>query len=87
MEQTIILDGEKMNVGKLFEEKQKSVIAMAKEVAEREFEILELNFMISSQITNQHSKKTDEYIRNLREKVRNKKVDLEEANQYVGCLN
>jgi len=86
MEQTAISDGTKMNVEKLFEEKQKSVIAMAKEVAQREFDILELNFMISSQITKQDSARTDKYLKSLREKVRNKEIELKEADEYIKSL-
>ncbi|GEM_PF-4303210 len=86
MEQTAISDGIKMNVEKLFEEKQKSVIAMAKEVAQREFDILELNFMISSQITKQDSARTDKYLKSLREKVKNKEIELEEADEYIKSL-
>ena len=86
MEQTIIFNGEKMNVEKLFEEKQKYIITMAKEVAQREFDILELNFMISSQITKQDSARTNKYLNKLREKVRNKEIKLEEANKYIKSL-
>lgn len=78
---------EKQNIEELLEEKQKSVVAMAKEIAESEFEILELNFLISSQTTEQDSKETDKYILNLRNKVHNKEIDIEESSNYVKCLN
>ena len=77
---------ERQNIQELLEEKQKSVVTMAKEIAESEFEILELNFLISSQITEQDSKKTDEYIHNLRNKINNKEVNLDEANDYIKSL-
>ena len=77
---------EKQNIREILDEKQKSVVAMAKEIAESEFEILELNFLISSQITEQDSKETDEYILNLREKVFNKEINLDEAKEYLNCI-
>ena len=78
---------ESQNIQELLEEKQKSVVAMAKEIAESEFEVLELNFLISSQITEQDSKETDEYIINLRNKISNKEIKLEGASDYIKCLN
>ena len=86
MEQEITCDGEKVDVGELFEARQKAVGDFAKEVAEREFEILELNFMISSQITKKDSERTDKHLNSLREKVRNKEVNIEKANEYIECL-
>lgn len=81
-----LVDEQGMNIIELFEEKQRVVIAMAKEIAEREFEILELNFMISSQITEQDSKITDDYVNSLRNKVNNGEIGLDEANAYIKCL-
>ncbi len=78
---------EKQNIQELLDEKQKSVVEMAKEIAENEFEVLELNFLISSQITEQDSEETDEYITNLRNKVFNKEIEVGEANDYIKCLN
>ena len=48
MEQTIISDGVKMDVSRLFEEKQKAIGNFAKEVAEREFELMEFNLFVSA---------------------------------------
>lgn len=75
-----------MDIKEILDERMREVGKMAKEIAEREFEILELNLMISSQIAPEHSKKTDEYVKSLREQVKNKDVGLEEADQYLKCL-
>ncbi len=77
---------EKRNIQELLEEKQKSVVSMAKEIAESEFEILELNFLISSQVTEQDSEETDKYILDLRKRVFNKEIKLDEANEYLNCI-
>jgi len=66
-----------MNLQKLFEEKQKEIGEMAKEIAEREFEILEFNLFVSS-AEKERLNKVSKEIRDLRIQIDSGKISFEQ---------
>lgn len=77
MEQEVIYKEMNMNVSKLLEEKQKEVGEMAKEIAEREFELLELNLFISS-IGKKALDEATESVKRIREMEKRGDINLTE---------
>ena len=74
MEQNIISDC-KENFQTLFTEKQKAIGNFAKEVAEREWEIMEFNLFISSS-GKKHLDESTKSVKSLRKLEENGKIDL-----------
>ncbi len=64
-----------MDLRKLFDEQQKIVGQMAKELAEREFELFELNMFISS-VGKEHLDQATADVRFIREQESKGRVDL-----------
>lgn len=76
METEIIKSNRELNIGKLFAERQRVVGLMAKEMAEREFELFEFNLFISAS-GKKHLDKVTKSVKELRESEKKGKINLQ----------
>ena len=77
MEQKQIIGEEQMNIEKLFEEKQKAIGNFAKEIAEREWELMEFNLFVSAS-GKKHLDMASNSVLQLRQLEKEGKIDLKQ---------
>ena len=82
MEQLTISQGEKIDFEKFFEEKQKEIGNFAKEMAELEFELMELNLFISSSGI-EHLDIASNSVKKLRQLQAEGKINLEQYEEIA----
>ncbi len=77
-----LAQGTNMNIQKLFDEKQKEIGEMAKELAEKEFEIFELNLFVSS-MAKQQLDTASRDVQEIRALAEQRKINLGEYEELA----
>ncbi len=82
MEQITISQEERINFEKFFEEKQREIGNFAKEMAELEFELMELNLFISSS-GKEHLDMASNSVKRLRQLEAERKINLKQYEEIA----